>query len=440
MATALQDQLDLQQLIEADFTNDEILALVSFFCSQEIPSAYEQHIGILRDKWSSSDEFDTLDLIVLSKRELFPVNILRVYYGLTKDQGYESLIFPLIIFYQADPSANVYVRRLEEAFGYEPDEEFTRDIVDWLSGENSSRQGVEGIGILHIIDYYEQHLKQISAFAPIPDWFVEVDIDAETLPKLEQKKFREMGMDTRKAAEFLVDQLSFTNIEIPSDTDFTDVEQVEAILRGKDPKDIEELLSTIKINPDDVERLRKRVDIFRVWGPVNPSAGDDYSEIFLSNGEENMDVIYGGPRMFLNNWFEDENDEDSGDWFVGYCQNCLRRIRSYHHAVRVPFYSGGWKGCYDSWECARASVRLDWGPLTRTINIDGEERVDDEDIKVSLENQTIMELTLSMIDEFEALINKYGIMDRYWEGAEEIEENKEIVANTEQMFKELGLI
>lgn len=42
---------------------------------------------------------------------------------------------------------------------------------------------------------------------------------------------------------------------------------------------------------------------------------------------------------------------DSGEWFNGYCDECLSSIRDISHSIRYPLKNGGWRGCYCSIEC-----------------------------------------------------------------------------------------
>ena len=96
------------------------------------------------------------------------------------------------------------------------------------------------------------------------------------------------------------------------------------------------------------------VERFRQWGPFNPYISSSKTEQHQSS------------RMLTCIKFVIEDEEDyfhlpsneddymSFDWFTGNCQDeeCKKRIRWYHHAVRIPERDGGWFGCFCSWNCA----------------------------------------------------------------------------------------
>lgn len=82
---------------------------------------------------------------------------------------------------------------------------------------------------------------------------------------------------------------------------------------------------------------------YRTWGPENS---------FIDR-----DCVEGGPCRMLRCMCRDaeESDGEKTDWFTGECDGCNKIIRDPSHAVRYPHPSGGWKGCYCSFECMRES-------------------------------------------------------------------------------------
>ena len=92
---------------------------------------------------------------------------------------------------------------------------------------------------------------------------------------------------------------------------------------------------------------------------------------------------------------------DMLEWFTGSCDLCKKKIRSKHHAVRMPMTSGGWDGCYCSWSHVRQDV------------------VDKKGIIPKL------------IDAYEKDVKKIGIYDRGWE-----EEVQETIVVDHQSFME----
>lgn len=52
---------------------------------------------------------------------------------------------------------------------------------------------------------------------------------------------------------------------------------------------------------------------------------------------------------------------DELEWFTGRCDyyKCSKYIRKRHYAVRMPIETGGWRGCYCSFDCVREEVYED---------------------------------------------------------------------------------
>ena len=92
-------------------------------------------------------------------------------------------------------------------------------------------------------------------------------------------------------------------------------------------------------------------DLNQWYGPSNPLLFG--MNIFDTQHKECMK--YGGCRMFLCN--HDNKNENlqikpgKYSWFKGTCDMCLNKIQKYHHAVRRPLITGGWSGCYCSFDC-----------------------------------------------------------------------------------------
>lgn len=77
---------------------------------------------------------------------------------------------------------------------------------------------------------------------------------------------------------------------------------------------------------------------------------------------------YGGCRMLLCSEFEHTHyDEDllaieehqvETDWWRKVCDECHTFVAR-HHALRLPLFGGGWKGCYCSVKCLSKRVAID---------------------------------------------------------------------------------
>ena len=81
---------------------------------------------------------------------------------------------------------------------------------------------------------------------------------------------------------------------------------------------------------------------YRTWGPENR---------FIDR-----DCVNNGPCRMLRcmcREAEESDGEKKTEWFTGVCDRCNKKIRDPSHSIRYPHLSGGWKGCYCSFQCMR---------------------------------------------------------------------------------------
>lgn len=105
------------------------------------------------------------------------------------------------------------------------------------------------------------------------------------------------------------------------------------------------------------------IDLNRWYGLTNKML---YGSSFTD--EHHVCRVYGGCRMFeclhhvntdmvyMNNTSMNNTSKNKSmnkPWFKGKCDICPKSMKSYHHAVRRPILTGGWQGCYCSWDCVR---------------------------------------------------------------------------------------
>lgn len=84
-------------------------------------------------------------------------------------------------------------------------------------------------------------------------------------------------------------------------------------------------------------QLEDSIDLFKMFGPLNRAVNNN----LLSDSKCS---IYGGCRMLLCDCYDK-------DWFLGYCEVCLRKIEYSGWALREPVLTGSWKGCFCSPGC-----------------------------------------------------------------------------------------
>lgn len=174
----------------------------------------------------------------------------------------------------------------------------------------------------------------------------------------------------------------------------------------------EDFISTIIWN-NQMILLGDRVDIFRVFGMALPRG----IPVALEIKSKDPCVLWGSCRSMLC-WHNENVDIDSGTlivndpvkedrldevwWFTGVCDQCRIRIEKECYAVRMPIETGGFIGCYCSFECLRDIIDV--------VSLD-------ESVAVSTYTGYEIEPRINvnrlyLINEMEKVYNKYGIWDR----------------------------
>lgn len=154
--------------------------------------------------------------------------------------------------------------------------------------------------------------------------------------------------------------------------------------------------------------------INRVLGPVLPFAtpksvddeleDDDESE---KPKEETYCSRYGGCHMYSCMHFEVVDGDipeagSIGTYFTGYCRQCLRRIVHERAALRKPRFTGGFMGCYCSFDCIRESIAQN---SYYALNLQNAEATNGD--KPGEENNKILEN--EMVDILEDILNRDGV-------------------------------
>lgn len=310
-------RIEIDSLQKAPLSNEEILELLALICSTESAAPFYEHIRVLHDKYDTTVDVRPLEIEVLSMRDKFSPHALRqLYHALADRVGYLDTIVDIVRYYPHDPDAALYIKNIGRIFAKEPDETLARWVLDYIDKTN-----VEGVGISAIADYYQGALERVSEYAPIPSYI------------------RDFVLDEVVPTQVLVDKLARRQ-----DIDETTKSLTEKI---EDMSLQDRVTLAALLNPDEIARFQCDKTLFRIYGPVNPSP----------DPAENISL--GGPRMFLDTDLEAEPETGAplDDWYVGYCMECSKRIRKYHHAVRIPHLGGGWKGCYCSWDCVRKGLK-----------------------------------------------------------------------------------
>lgn len=357
--------------------NEKVIDTLSELTKAESIDPYIDEVKRLYEEYDMSVEIRPLEIQVLSLREKFNNGQLyKLYYALG-NQGYESLIYSMINLYQTDRNAAVYAHNLEEVFSTKPNFETVNTILDMLKQDTMEGEGVETLQ-----RYFYDKREEVSPYAEIPKYIVKVDYNTNELPTIS-----EIYYTPHAPVELIVDSI-FTQVgEQRIDTDEerkpSDV-LVEKLLQ-MEPDDYLTYILKFQVDLELLQEVRSNHEVFQVVGPSNPYPDTDFSDL------ENLDLQYGGGRMFTDNTRLESDDYESLEtWFTGFCDECGLKIRYYFHAVRLPEFSGGWSGCFCSWKCVRTY-------LTKT-------EVMDDPIKE--------DLIFKVVGEYENMMNDIGIADR----------------------------
>lgn len=233
-------------------------------------------------------------------------------------------------------------------------------------------------------DFISEQIKELSPSAPKPSWVKNFTNQEELpfadeiiIPEPTEPVFAIPSLDT--VLNVLTEGLENQGVQLD---EVDDTKRFLASLLAVSPQqDIREILEPVMTNRSR-ERLDTDAELYRILGPV--SATYD-SELTI----DHVCCKYGGCRMFTCVEFESADVEDDSydpdaEWFTGNCDYCFLKIDNKYWSVRQPLPNGGWKGCYDSWNCVRKDI-AEQGPNM---------------------------LVQAMINRVEGEINRIGIQDR----------------------------
>lgn len=212
-----------------------------------------------------------------------------------------------------------------------------------------------------MMEYFGDMLKKIGVYAPVPAW---VDY-AKT--KYTQKQLEEL------LEQYLIINDMFTAPDVAEcGSPEEDTERLIAIMQehadaGELDFDAlrEDTLATFK-DKSEKERydffewiennnfymqLSNDVSIFEVHGPC---LLDPKGYTLKAKSKSDICTRFGGCRMFTCVCRENKRK----DWFKGICDNesCGIHIAKKCYAVRMPLETGGWFGCYCSFDCVRENI------------------------------------------------------------------------------------
>lgn len=363
------DELTLYQIFNILITVVQKNKLIAF-----IPILLKNFSNIMKNPGTNGEGIveDVHFLTVLFGQKLiedntllFMVNGLRLLVSIDQEKAreldiqeydYSDLITDLIT-YGKVPWIYLALKRAEKIFGAQS-HEFYKAFKNYIS-ELGEEIIASDIGI-----FINKRFSETNEFAKKPVW-VKDFTGKDVLPFESDFDINEIELEFNKEIQKQVDEIFNTlsieeliskaisglktmglteeSLKLSKDT-------LERQLKNKSKKEWKEILGT-QIEQENRRKLMNNQKLFRLYGPAHPIANQHLDTDSLSDK-------FGGCRMFLCDLFDHDNEDEHiiYDWFTGLCQGCGLRIRIRWHAVRLPKLTGGWIGCFCSWQCVRDSL------------------------------------------------------------------------------------
>ena len=330
--------------------------LIATFLNQSVEYNSEKAVKTIISTWYEMVEVETGQLDHLTR--LFINNkmtdealtmVARVY----RDEKPIEYYFDYLSNWDSSPNTMIAAKNLDNIFT--PDDSVWR----YLYNLTVDMENIKGYTNTLIQEFLEMKVRETSPIIIQPEW---VNNNYTLLPHNDDLIVPDITPivypipDTLMAIQLMTDGTE--------DQDYRDYLTSQYSLASTDEK--------IKIlYPFMLSQFRYNLiydeTIFRIYGPSNIMLNAD-----LTTNNTDPCVIHGGCRMFTCVDFTDQYsngdyadlDADPSqqaygiiDWFKGSCDFCLNGIQFKHYAVRIPITTGGWLGCFCSWECVEDSLQ-----------------------------------------------------------------------------------
>ena len=427
--------MDIDQLESLNLNNDEILFMLADYLKQPNPESYILQVGTLRSKWNMMDSHMPLYLELFLHRDMFDATQLANFYYLNQDITYESLVVGIIWMFMDNANALYFISVVNQLFTTEPDEDFTFELLDMIQTQTVldippvvqdiitlqvPDRGLNGTGVNDINEWLTRHLYTFSPTVSKPVYVRDIEVDTEDVPLLE---FYEVPSDPKKLADYTLQTIKKYDGQVDESVAYN---QLVETFSSMDQKTREDTAKQLSIDFSNLTDIRKNHALTQMFGPVNPLRIENWASIMTSSGVYDINKIFGGPRMFLDNSFtftdnDFEQEDDSPDWFTGECFYCHNKIPNRRWAVRLPHWAGGWMGCFCSWDCVRyelVSPLPDLSESTDSHKHTGRvcdkrklEEIDKVEEFIGKETMDNIRLQLIMIDNYESWIDQVGIAE-----------------------------
>lgn len=425
-------KISIDSLKEENLTNDKIIDLLTEILESDEIYKYEEEIKYLSEEFNEFYSDKPLSMILITERVKYNIQMLIKYFTILQTP-YIDLHILNIKHNKNDADILSYYDRINDIFSHIPNKNEINDIREKI--ENVQREIIDtenelldkhkrssmndqlnlnnlnnGISLYSMTRHLDELEIEYNEYAPIPSYIREFDIDVDNLPKYKERNLK--NLTDNDITEILLEDVDNAGMEIGIEDKG---KKLLDLVKNLGIGDKEYLVSQMTIDYTQLALLRKDKDLTRFYGPVNARLDDDYKTFDIENLEE---YELGGPRMFIDTRMEYDETTDSykDEWFTGYCDYCNRRIKYFFHAVREPYFSGGWRGCFCTWDCVYENV-------TAIINI----KVDDDDVNdnidlLSDDTRKNIDVTVTLINVYAKWLDEVGIADR--EPFEDEDENE----------------
>lgn len=434
--------------------NDKILLYMLYFSDKldvNNPDEFVDHINYLIINYQKDSDFLNCYIKIFSwsayqqeenlKHRSFTFRHLNNFFYLAPSFDFDELVKELVISYPNDPNLVSYIITLMKIMDIEKlDETLVQDIQSLISppeinydkeknedDEDDEKIVQSGKGINLLKRYLESNLYFNYVVSDIPN-------DIKRLPDtIEQRKFMSNlpmvaydldinDQDINKVVSIIQQNIKENDIIILEEN------TNEQLNSDEKKSEFEKFLSSKilsltryekdKITSGTILNLFKLYEIvldrklFLLYGPVNPYINQNWSTLIDEDGTLDINKIYGGPRMLLDRSTQPYDESNNDDWFKNICYFCKKIILKRSHARRIPEFYGGWTGCFCSWTCVRSQLNSIYENLNPNLNRE------ELEYQMSLlkdyygeQNIQQIEIQLLLVDSFEKIIEKIGILD-----------------------------
>ena len=316
----------------------------------------------------------------------------------------------------------------------------------------SLRERARELGNKYYIEFIELKTAEFSDYAEIPEWvkdygIIKIEEEEEQKEYVSDMEKRLLDIATYGMAqerdernlpdysdvERYINRFLKNNQLVPvtdseqiiqiviktlsdSEFDIANLEELKQELRLKisqmSPEALSEFIYPTLLNAHR-ESLRDNLDLFRLAGPANPKVNTPLIRSSICDKLGGCRMLTCNCEVITDAFTGVQEEEDEVDWYIGHCKNCLLKIRTRAHAVRKPQKFGSWAGCFCSRKC-----RTEWFAINpcqqKCGTADASDKAEVEACTTVCQvrnddNETVSNI---IVEEYDKLIDKYGIQDR----------------------------